>query len=273
MMKNNNTFKTLLVIQMVSILLGSCSIKEDRTVCPCILNLDYSLVRSDERVHDADNEHLYLMVPPQVAVPVNLGEYPQGQSMVISRKDALLSCYLGYSADRISGGRLVIPQGKDSDCFYSYHENLFIGPDTEEVSVTPRLCGEFTRVVVCFKDNDSATSEMSLQVHSTTNGLDLSTGRPTEGEFSCAMAPCDKESFAFNMPRQGGRDISIDVLCASDLQPLYTIDLAGNLDKASYDWNAESLPPLVIINIDRQNILIDVQIIDWDEAVYFNYYL
>lgn len=258
---------------MTALLVCSCSIKEDRTLCPCNLNLDYSLIRGDDRLADSENSVMLLTVPHQLTSRLRIGDYPQGQSVVIARKDSFLSCYLGYTPERISEGRLIIPEGEDGDAFFSYHEQISIGPDTEEVFVTPRLCNEFTRVVVCFVDNDSASKEYSLMAKSSTGGLDLSTGRPTEGKFTCNMPSIDGKSFSFNMPRQKNRDIVIEVLSARDSGFLYDIKLCDELDRASYDWNAESLPPLVLINIERQNIIVDVKIIDWNEAVYFNYYL
>lgn len=272
-MKNGNIIKTLLSVQMAAALFCSCSIKEDRTMCPCTLNLDYSLIRSDDRIEDADNRVIYLNVPSQISSQERIGDFPQGQYMVIARRDALLSCYLGYSPERISSGRLLIPEGEDGDAFFSYHEDLFIGPDTEDVFVTPRLCNECTKIVVCFVDNDSASEEYSLMAKSSTDGLDLSTGRPTSGKFNCRMTSIDGKSFSFNMPRQGSHDIVIDVLSARDSGLLYDIKLYEELDRASYAWNAESLPPLVVINVERQNVIVDVKIIDWDEAVYFNYYM
>lgn len=272
-MKYGNIIKTLLSVQLAALLACSCSIKEDRTLCPCTLNLDYTLIRADDRIADVENNIMYLGIPSQTCSQIRIGDYPQGQSMVIARKDAFLSCYLGYSPERISSGRLFIPEGEDGDAFFSYHEELFIGPDTEDVYVTPRLCNECTKIVVCFVDNDSASEEYSLMAKSSTNGLDLSTGRPTAGKFTCNMPSFDGKSFSFNMPRQGSRDIVIDVLSARDSGFLYDIKLYEELDRASYDWNAESLPPLVVINIERQNVIIDVKIIDWDEAVYFNYYM
>lgn len=269
-MKTANITKALTALHLAAVIACACSIKEDRTVCPCVLKMDYSLVCSDDRIKEPDSLNTFLMIPSQFKIKGRVGEFIQGQSVSIERKDASLSCYFGYSPGRLFDSRLMIPEGSDSDPLYSYHEDLFIGPDTEEVTVRPALCAEFTRVVVTFVGNDTATKDLALRAVSGTVGFDFSKGKPVEGAFNCLLSPAGRFSFAFNMPRQASREIYLEVATASDLEPLFEIDLGKELTQASYDWNAVSLPPVVVLEIYRQNVFVQVKIMEWEEAVYFN---
>jgi len=265
------------VIAFVMLLLPcSCSVKEDRSACPCLLHMDYSLVRSDERTASAVNPDSLLVIVRGLHNGIaRMSEYPDGQSIYVRRTPSLLSCYLGMTEDRLKGGRsrIEIPEGKDADALFSYHRYLDLDADTEEEFITPSMCYEYTKVILSFRREDGvAVGDQMLRVSSSSCGLDLNTGEVLEGTFSFVMEPYDDRSWAFNMPRQAKKDIRIDAIGAG-AQILFSVDLARELDGAGYDWKAESLPPLVVVNINEQNLPVDVRIIDWEEAVYFNYTL
>ena len=271
MMKTTNIQKTILVACLSLTTLCSCSIKEERSVCPCVVEIDYSAIKEDQRISESEDQNILLIIPSQVNMTVKPRDYPDGQELSISRKNASFNCYMGYSSGRISGSRLVIPEGSEGDQLYSYHKDMLIGPNTENVRIAPVLCSEFTKVVIRFVGNESAATGLTVRATSTTNGLDLATGHATEGDFRCELTPIDAQSFAFNMPRQKNRDIEVDIFSTDE--PVYTLELWRELDRASYDWDAESLAPLVIINIDRKKVDIDVTVLDWNESITYEYIL
>jgi len=254
----------------------SCSIKEDRSACPCLLHMDYSLVRSDERTSSALNPDSLLVIVRGLHNGIaRMSEYPDGQSIYVRRTPSLLSCYLGMREGRLENGRsrLVIPVGEEADALFSYHRYLDLDADTEEEFITPAMCYEYTKVILSFRREDGgAVGDQMLRVSSSSCGLDLNTGEVIAGDFAFVMKRYDDCSWCFNMPRQAGKDIRIDAI-GEGAQILFSVDLARELDGAGYDWKAESLPPLVVVNINEQNLPVDVRIIDWEEAVYFNYTL
>lgn len=237
--------------------------------------MDYRLVRSDERVSSALNpDSLLVIVRGLHNGIVRMSDYPDGQSIYVRRTPSLLSCYLGMTEDRLRSGRsrIEIPEGEDADALFSYHRYLDLDADTEEEFITPSMCYEYTKVVLSFQSGKAREGQM-LRVASSSCGLDLNTGEVLQGAFTFVMEPYDDHSWAFNMPRQAKKDIRIDALSSTSGDILFSVDLARELDGAGYDWRAESLPPLVVVNINEQNLPVDVRIIDWEEAVYFNYTL
>lgn len=253
---------------------SSCSIKEDRSVCPCLLTLDYSMIRYDERFLSEDR--LLVMIPDVCRETVRMSEYPAGQGIDVPRRPLDLSCHLGFSEERLGedGRSLLIPLGEDSDRLYSFRETLFLDGGSEEQTVSPVLCGESTRVVVEFEQGAALPEDYLLVATGGTCGEDLQTGEPIEGEFCCIMDTYnDAGARCFDMPRQARRDISIAVVSARTGNLLFTIDLAGELSSAGFDWNAASLPPLVILTVLSRDQGVDVCIVDWDEAVYLDFSL
>lgn len=254
----------------------SCSIKEDRSVCPCIINLDYGLVNSDRRFHNGKDTMLVL-IGEQYSSLERPCDYPDNHSVTVARINTGVDCYCGMTRSRLDGTHslLVIPKGEDADPLFSFHEDVFFDGFTEEYTVTPRMGNECTKVIVTFRDEDMDTSlgDRILRVTGTTCGLDLRSGLPIAGEFLCDMKIFDNKSYSFNMPRQQSKDISIDVLSSETGNSMFRINLANELELAGFGWNDESLPPVVVLYVDTRNIIVDVRIIDWDESVYFNYYL
>ena len=266
------------VLCQVLLLAVSCSVKESRLGCPCILNMDYSKIRSDERRTSAQNpDSLLVIVQGAYNSFIRMSEWPVYHTINVPRSRLHLACYLGMTEDRLENGRtrLMIPLGEDSDRLFSFHRILQLYEDSEEEYVTPTLSNEFTKVIISMdpESHNTASGKELLRVTGSTCGLDINTGYAIEGPFRYDMDVYDSHSYCFNMPRQKNRDIRIDAISALSGDALYGIDLAGELDRAGYDWNAESLPLLVVVEINAQNLPVGVRIIDWDEAIYFNYYL
>ena len=266
------------VLCQVLLLAVSCSVKESRLGCPCILNMDYSKIRSDERRISAQNpDSLLVIVQGAYNSFIRMSEWPVYHTINVPRSRLHLACYLGMTEDRLENGRtrLMIPLGEDSDRLFSFHRILQLYEDSEEEYVTPTLSNEFTKVIISMdpESHNTASGKELLRVTGSTCGLDINTGYAIEGPFRYDMDVYDSHSYCFNMPRQKNRDIRIDAISALSGDALYGIDLAGELDRAGYDWNAESLPLLVVVEINAQNLPVGVRIIDWDEAIYFNYYL
>ena len=257
----------------------SCTVKESRLGCPCILNMDYSRIRQDERVNEGQYaDSLLVIVQGLYNSFVRTADYPEYHQISVPRRRSHLSCYLGLSTGRLNGGRarLEIPLGEDSDRFFSYHETLELNEDSEEMFITPELHNECTTVILSFDEDAWDTSldeDAVMRVSGSSCGLDLNTGYAIEGPFCYDMEVYDHHSYSFNMPRQAKHDIRIDATEKVGGKVLFSVDLAGELERAGYAWNAESLPPLVVVNLNAQHIVVDIKIIDWDEAVYFNYYL
>jgi len=274
-MKGKYIIATVLAASMF---FQSCSLKEDRTTCPCILNIDWSSVRSDERLEDCSSaDSVLLLVGDRFNSIIRMSEYPDGQSVNITRSKTFVDCYLGMSQDRLSSSRskLIIPLGEECDRLFSCHRSVEPDVYTEEVFLTPKLANEFTKVVIEFEDLNSTINDDDniLRVFGSSCGLDLLTGLPLSGGFQFDMSVYQDRSWSFNMPRQKEKDISIDVLSRKDESKLFSVNLAEQLDAAGYGWAAESLAPLVVVKISAQNIPVDVRIIDWDEAIIFNYSL
>ena len=254
----------------------SCSIKEDRSECPCLIHMDYSEVMSDRRLLSSNSPDSLLVIIRGLHSSIERpSEHPEGGRIFVSRTASLLSCYIGMTESRMSFGRnrLVIPVGEDADALFSFHRYLELGPDTEEVFVTPVMCYEHTSVILAFPREDGARdADRRLVVTSSSCGLDLDTGEVIEGEFSCEMRRHGDCSWQFFMPRQARRDVRIEAP-GRDGGVMFSVDLASELVKAGYDFQAESLPPVVVVSMSSDFVPTGVRILDWEEYYTLDYIL
>lgn len=245
-------------------------------MCPAELILDYSHIRSDGRTgFRSEEDSLFVDVKGHFSEFIRPVDYPSLHRISVSRTTVSLGCYYGLSRSRLekNGKRLVIPLGADSDRLYSFRQIVPFGPNTEESYVMPTLGNDFTKVIVSFPEGewDTSLDDYILKAIGNTCGIDLRTGTPLSGPFSCELRPYDSHSYCFNMPRQEGRDIRVSVLSRKSGEELFVIDLASELEKEGYGWTAQNLAPLVVINIDMASLALDVNVMDWDEVIYFNY--
>lgn len=273
----NLNYKQILIAGLLLLpVLSSCSIKEDRGLCPCILTLDYSKISGDGRYTSAPSwDSLLVRIPNSYCSVVRVDEQKPLQTICIPRVNTQFSCYFGMTMKRIDGdfSRLTIPLGEDSDRLFSYHRPLLLSSESEEEFVIPELCAESTRIVIEFDEQVSLPSDGILIASGSCCGMNLNTGKPLRGEFLCTLKPYGNMAWTFNMPRQGSKDIKVSVVSSVSKNLIFDIDLARELDDAGYDWDAESLSPLVIVHINSMQMSADVKIIDWDQAIYFNYTL
>ena len=254
----------------------SCSIKEDRELCPADLVMDYSLVRADERTgFRSEEDSLLVEVQTFYREIIRPADYPSLHRISVKRTAVNVGCHYGFTRSRLQNGegRLVIPLGEDSDRLYSFRQTVVFDPSTEESYVMPSLGNEFTKVILSFPEKgwEAYRDKYSIRAIGNTCGIDLRSGRPLSGPFTCELRPYDSHSYCFNMPRQNDRDISIAVVSRDSGEKVFDIDLAAELDNVGYLWNAQSLSPLVVINVDMVDFTLDVNVLDWDDVVYFNY--
>ena len=105
--------KTLIILAAL-LSLAACSIKEDRTPCPCWLSIDFTRV-SQKNVNVAawgDGE----LFSERIAVKDYLD--PESYEKTVPKGYVYTSVVSGERDMQRSGARLVIPLGHDADSIY-----------------------------------------------------------------------------------------------------------------------------------------------------------
>ena len=222
--------------------LVSCSIKEDRSDCPCYLTVDA------ERAVSVDGwfgtRSLFNVIGGFVDRQV-----PRGIVDIVA-----------------SHGRFSVPEGQQMDSLFA--RRIPVDTDGESAYARVTLCKNFATIELDFKDEDDGRTVYDLLATGTVSGADARTLEPVKGPFSCVPEPVtDGRGYAFRVPRQ--KDESLRLELSNNGSPVETIDLGYLIAKTGFDWKAESLGDIAILcDLPAHTFTITVK--DWDGPVIFN---
>ena len=221
--------------------LVSCSIKEDRSDCPCYLTVDA------ERVISVDGwfgtKSLFNVIGGFVDRQV-----PRGIVDIVA-----------------SHGRFSVPEGQQMDSLFA--KRIPVDTDGESAYARVTLCKNFATIELDFKDEDDGRTDYDLLATGTISGADARSLNPVEGPFSFIPEPkTDGRGYAFRVPRQ--KDETLKLLLSKDGNTVETIDLGHLIAKTGFDWKAESLGDIAILcDLPAHTFTITVK--EWEGPVTF----
>ena len=260
--KEHGTAVFLLVL-----LLTACSIKENRSHCPCHLLLDVSEVSTElfdslDVAMDEGNGRaqrfplcLSLLPPGPVAVDVAKGRLSLNVCAVENGAVWLSS----------SGDVMEIPQGEQ--CPPLFLHTAVLSTEVEELTETVVLHKSFCSLHILMEGTDpSQPYPFSLQLRGDVNGYDAY-GRPREGLFNPYAYPTSDGHCTVRVPRQ--KDDTLELLMCEGEVPLATFALGEYLKAGGYDWSAPDLAD-VSVQIDCARLTIRLKIEKWSETYHFS---
>lgn len=276
-------FRSLMIKSLCfAFVLASCSVKEDRSSCPCILRLDVS---DGERFQEKEFMLQIASVNSAVEVRGNVSVYdfPKGYDILVSKGLKSVSALLGHAGCQLSGTRLTAGEGKCFEPVFFYNDLV---PCLEETaSDTVRLHKEFAGLIVEFVDFENRKFNLDLYVVSPVNGFDIQRARPLKGEMKARLiSDKDKASyeawmpfsdidtlgrsnrlFRFLVPRQNDGTLVLEILRKSG-EILDTLPIGQMLMDVGYNWENKDLDD-AIIRIDSSKSEINIVISDWETGV------
>lgn len=222
--------------------LVSCSIKEDRSDCPCWLTVE------------ADNTvSVNGWFGTRSLFKVNGGfidkKVPRGLVDVVANI-----------------GSFSAPEGQQMDSLFA--RRIPVDTDGESAYARVTLCKNFATIELDFKDEDDGRTDYDLLATGTISGVDVRSLNPVEGPFSFIPEPkTDGRGYAFRVPRQ--KDESLRLELSYNGSPVETIDLGYLIAKTGFDWKAESLGDIAILcDLPAHTFTITVK--EWEGPVTFD---
>ena len=225
----------------------SCSVREDRSDCPCSLTLDLRELSASV---------------PEDAFPVRwqLLQGDWSDSGLLSEDDCTAGLF-----------HVVVPRGGAQVYAVTGDEGMFDHgleiapghgcPPVRLWTAAVDARGETATAVVCLH---KAYCRLTIHMHGAPAprpyrlilegnvcGWDAS-GYPLPGSFRCSPEPIPEQDYAVNLPRQTDDSLLLHI-CAGDASnapggaettPLRTFALGHIIASAGYDWTAPDLPDL-----------------------------
>lgn len=270
--------RSLFVMWMAGmLLLSSCSIKEDRSGCPCWMKIempdqvghDNDLVlrlrgNSDEDAVDyeyqmteavrADAGTLEYEVPRgSVGVSaVDFGDEIPGRAGHDERNTVSDAGY--------DGNEIRIPVGEQMDSLYGFFKMYHTR--CESVLCDVELHKEFCTLSVTLGD-EGYVSPYDIEVWGNVAGVSAWDLMPLDGDFRYAPVPEDGV-YRVRVPRQVDNSLELVMLEASEI--VDRLPLGEYIARSGYDWAAEDLADVSIaLDMEKQQVMITVS--DWDGVV------
>ncbi len=248
-------------------LFSSCSIKEDRSECPCWMTVglsDIGDLNYDEalllmRGNSSDDAVNYEF---SVTERIDLSGSGFTNEYEVPRGAVGVSAFLYGDRAILSAASdiLEIPIGNQMDSLYGYFKMF----DTrrETVSCEIKLHKEFCTVYLIIGSTDYECP-YTVETHGNVSGISTFNMLPVEGDFIYSPTITDGQ-YVFRIPRQF--DNSLTVVLKKGDEVVDTLPLGEYIAKSGYDWSGADLADISItVDIPQQQVLISVS--GWENII------
>lgn len=255
-----------MILGVLSVLsLISCSVKEDRTACPCVLIFDFSKI---------DNEllkslNLSVMGPDGILCHDVVQGYLYGEEyrITVPKGNVMLNVYsfLENGQDVMldaDGVELEIPEGSECPPVYMYSAAIDTGKEIHRETVLPgkNFCRLSIEMVY------DGPCPFLLEINGNVNGYG-SDGLPKDGLFRFVPETDERGCCTVNIPRQ--MDSSLKLRICDDDGVLKDFAVGEYIVEMGYDWSQAELDDIrIIIDYARTDVTFIVD--DWEKTVPFD---
>ena len=242
------------------LLLCACSVKENRSVCPCELT-----VRPQEPL-PSDGSVLVSVVQDGLVVKQGMLSKEEFESgcckLSVSRKPTYVTVFAGItSMNPLQGRRLDISNEHQCDEVYSCNSFAELDGDSYEHLVS--LHKNFARLKLTVLN---VPEDVKMRICGTVRGYDLLDAAPYEGLFACNPEDGENASTArLRLPRQLDEGLSLEIQGSADT--LKNIPLGHLISLTGYSFNDEDLLDIAMaVDLDKSLAILNVA--DWEEKRY-----
>ena len=240
--------------------LCSCSVKEDRSDCPCWMQVDASGVMAESIQLRGwwGSRELF-------DETISGSELRAFHEYTVPRGTVAVTAFAGKNRLSEDGNNLVILHGAQMDSLFAHASK--VNTVCESTVDVVSLNKHFTTVYLDFKDEDDGRSAYDLAVYGNVGGLDIRTLEPVEGTFSCLPDIAPERGYMFRVPRQ--KDDSLKAVLSFHGKEVESIPLGELIRKAGFDWSKQSLGDVSIL-ADLPAHTFTITIMEWEGPVTFD---
>ena len=259
---NRTIYIKTATVLAASILAASCSIKEDRRPCPCWLDIDITGCAShttEVALSAWDTDNLF---SDKVAV----ADYPDAYEKTVTKGMVMTSAYCGLSQSSVSGSRIVIPEGCQSDMLFAHSNVVDCTGESARDSVI--LHKQYATVFLSMKDGQARESLKTMEVRGNVCGIDYVTLEPADGSFRFMTESDSNSTWTFRLPRQR-EDSELTLVTFVEGEPKDELSLDEWIAKSGYSWLDKDLKD-IYINVDYAVGKVSVVIQGWADGESFD---
>lgn len=245
----------------------SCTVKEDRSGCPCWLQVrvqNKEVVSTPVGVIGWNGSGLF-------DESFSIVEYPDYYERIVEKGFLHVLGYSGVRSMTLDAGHsLVIEYGRECDSLYSC--SLPVDATGEFADAPLMLRKQFATVYLDIRKSADDLRDYSFVVEGGVCGFDLLRHSPVEGAFRCEPSAVSGSSVAvFRVPRQ--KDDSLVLGLTYDAgQGAFAIDrypLGRYIAALNYSWSSEDLQDIYIM-LDIISGRINIGVDGWEPEIGFD---
>ncbi len=246
----------------ILLLAASCSIKEDRSPCPCWLSIDLNRCTPKSVTVAAWGEDEIFCERVAVQDYQEEGSYEKTVP-----KGYVSTSVIGGERDmQRSGARLIIPMGHDADSIYAHARSVeCFGEFARDTAV---LHKQFARVFMSVQIPQGHQYPYTFKACSDICGMDMRDLSPVEGDFLLDLKLDEQNICMFCIPRQKEDGGELRLLIYEEEKVIETIPLADWIDRMGYNWLKKDLED-IYIGVDYAKAEVSISIKGWDDGYSF----
>ena len=235
----------LLPILASLLLLPSCSVKENRTACPCALALELTGLPVRPVVLGVTGEG-YSFTDIVQADTVLVLPVPKGKLAVSAVGGALAE----------GDGSVRIPEGEEAPPLYLFYAD--VSTEAEQVVLPVTLRKQFCALELLFKGPSGYGPPFEVAVEGAYGGW-RPDGSPASGPFSRRLLPGSDGRATLRLPRQGDDSLLMHIVFAD--RKVRTFALGSYISASGYDWTAPDLEDLTLhVDISLTSVTISTDL-------------
>lgn len=248
-----------IVFLVLCLCLWACSVKEDRSGCPCEL-----LIRPREAL-GTDGKVLVSVIQDGAMVRqslLNWDDFEGGKCRLrLNRRPARVTVFSGITEmDLLRGRMLDIRSEHQCDAVYSCNDVAELQADFCELPVSLHKNYIQLGLTVLNMPDSSA-----FCVCGSVRGYDLLDSTPYKGSFICSQEDGSATgSCSLRLPRQLGYDLYLDLLQCGET--LLSVPLGSFIEQSGYSFEDEDLMDITMM-LDLQKACVWLRISDWEEVM------
>lgn len=244
----------------------SCSVKEDRTACPCLLRLEFGgMPQADQgkRLLLSVNRGGECIIRDTLSPAREGGFY----ELEVPKDELYVNLWSEEAMEYVDDGKLKIPLGDECPAVRMFSSAI----DTrycEFRQIDVDLSKNYCLLTVSFVGDSGGLGKYLAGVDGRVDGYSPD-GSPSEGEFFHFIQKQGNGSgnFTLMLPRQRDASLKLDIFGDDGL--LKSFSLGNYLLESGYDWTAKDLRDATVL-VDFAGTQIRIEVGGWDHSYDFD---
>ena len=246
--------------------LASCTVKEERTQCPCWLDVNLenrASIHPEAGVQDMTVALWDFSYIGSSGVTAREAERVPVHEETVPRGDVTVSVISGLDGMSFDRGAVYVPKGCQADRVYAFTATADCSGETTMVdAVLHRQFAAITLEMLC---NEGEMYTFIPRITGRWAGFNARDLSPLEGvfEFKPEGQGTQGNIFTVLVPRQGDFSLSLDLMDSRGRVD-GTVAIGEIIEGSGYDWEAEDLEDIHLV-IDHARIVVGIDIRPWSE--------